>query len=133
MTIGEKIRKARKAAKMSQKDISVRTGFAVNTISRYENGERIPNIEAIAKIAAALGMDIYDLAKGVEIPGVIISRETYEAEKISINDYVDTNLRRIMLSYDKLNNDGKEIAAQRVEELAEIERYTQTGENSGQN
>ena len=133
MTIGEKIRKARKAAKMSQKEISARTGFAVNTISRYENGERLPNIEAIAKIAAALGMDIYDLAKGVEIPGVIISRETYEAEKISINDYADDNLQRIMLSYDKLNDEGKEIAAQRVEELAEIERYTQTGEKSGRN
>lgn len=35
----------------------------------------------------------------------------------------DENFTRIKIAYDKLNDTGRKIAVERVEELAEIERY----------
>ena len=124
MTIGEKIRVERKAAKMSQKDLSEKSGLAMNTISRYENGERLPNIEALMKIANALCIDIYELTNGIEIPGIIISRETYKNDSKN-NVFIDNCLKQILLAYDKLNATGKETAAQHVQELTMIEQYTE--------
>lgn len=125
MTIGEKIRKARKAAKMSQKDISARTGFAVNTISRYENGERIPNIEDIAKFSAALSVSVPDLLS--EVDSVVVNlHEQAEREKHDIRSPINLRLYReqMLQAYEQLNAIGKKTAMERIIELSEIERYT---------
>ena len=66
MTIGEKIRITRKAAKMTQKDFADITGFAVNTISRYETGERATSWDSITQIASAFGMSAAELLSGVD-------------------------------------------------------------------
>ena len=123
MTIGEKIRITRKAAKMTQKDFADITGFAVNTISRYETGERAPSWDSITQIASAFGMSAAELLSGVD-----------EYAQNAINDFAEADaLHSLLLSaFDRLNDNGKNAAVERVEELAEIEKYTRTGENPPQ-
>lgn len=52
--IGENIRKARKAAGVSQKELAERLQVYQKDISRWENGERTPTLEAFTKICREL-------------------------------------------------------------------------------
>lgn len=52
--IGLAIWRARKEAGLSQKDLAELIGVSVKTIRKWENGERIPRPEAIARIEAII-------------------------------------------------------------------------------
>lgn len=55
------IQEIRKARNMTQADLAALLQVTPATISRYESGERIPDINTAAKIAAALGCKVDDL------------------------------------------------------------------------
>ena len=57
MTLGEKIRKARKR-KMTQAELAEAIGVHEMTIRRWELGERSPNVGALQKIADALSVPL---------------------------------------------------------------------------
>jgi ribosome-binding protein aMBF1 (putative translation factor) len=52
--IGEVIRGLRIQKKLSQSDIEKRAGLLGGYVSRLENGQTIPSLEALSKIAGAL-------------------------------------------------------------------------------
>lgn len=52
--IGENIRNARKALKMSQDELAEKTGANRVTISRYESGHYLPSVPALERLANAL-------------------------------------------------------------------------------
>lgn len=54
MSLGENIRKARKAAGVTQKELAERLQVYPKDISRWENGERTPSVQAFAKICREL-------------------------------------------------------------------------------
>ena len=54
MNINENIKKARKAAGITQKELAKIIGVHQKDISRWENGERTPSIEAFFGICKAL-------------------------------------------------------------------------------
>ena len=54
MSVNENIKKARKAAGITQKELAEVLGVHQKDISRWENGERTPSIEAFTKICKAL-------------------------------------------------------------------------------
>lgn len=56
MNISEKLKAERKKAQLTQAQLAERLGVAMNTISRYESGERRPSIEVIQQIASALNV-----------------------------------------------------------------------------
>ena len=60
MTLGEKIRKARKG-KMTQAELAEAIGVHEMTIRRWELGERSPNIGALQKIANVLSIPLIEL------------------------------------------------------------------------
>lgn len=51
---GEQIRSIRRMRGMTQVDLAKKSNIAVNSLRRYESGERIPTVEVIRKIAEAL-------------------------------------------------------------------------------
>ena len=61
MTIGERIKQARKKANMSQKELADNVGTTYQNISQYERDLRNPKIETIQKICEALNISITDL------------------------------------------------------------------------
>ena len=61
MTIGEKIKKARTDAKMTQKELAEKCGMADSAIRKYESGKVTPKLDTIAKIARAMGLYAGDL------------------------------------------------------------------------
>lgn len=61
MIIGSRLRTLREDRKLSQGDIEKRTGLLRCYISRVENGHTVPSIETLEKLAAALGLPLYQL------------------------------------------------------------------------
>ena len=54
MNLGENIRKARKTAGVTQKELAERLQVYPKDISRWENGERTPSAIALTKICREL-------------------------------------------------------------------------------
>ena len=63
-TTGERIKKARKAAKFTQIELAEMAGIAVNSLRLYESGKREPRLSTLEKIANILGADPYWLTSG---------------------------------------------------------------------
>lgn len=61
MSIGRRIRAARKAAKLTQIELSESAGIAVNSLRRYEAGQRSPTLGIVEKLAQALKVPILQL------------------------------------------------------------------------
>lgn len=61
MTIGEKLKQTRVDAGVSQVELAERIGVYQKDISRWENGERTPSVEAFAKICRALNASADEL------------------------------------------------------------------------
>jgi transcriptional regulator with XRE-family HTH domain len=63
--IGEQIRLARKAAKLSQEGLARRADVSMNLVSRLERGEITdPHWSTLSRIAEALGGSVDDLMEG---------------------------------------------------------------------
>lgn len=56
--IGERIKELRKSKKVSQKELAQKTGLSIGSIQGYEQGRYNPKLEAIAKIADALEVEL---------------------------------------------------------------------------
>ena len=63
-TVGERLRRARKAQQVTQLELAARTGVAHSTVVRIERGLAKPTIETVGKLAGALGVDPKWLAFG---------------------------------------------------------------------
>lgn len=61
MTAGDRIRTARKAAKLTQKELGARLGVTYQTIAQWENNLRNPKQETIQRIANALNVSAASL------------------------------------------------------------------------
>lgn len=59
--VGENIKSARRKAGITQTKLAEKAGISLMSVRRYENGERIPNIETIQEIADALDVDFWDI------------------------------------------------------------------------
>lgn len=67
MSIGKNIKRIRKLKGMSQQKLSVLSGVPRVSISRYENGERIPTIDIVKKISRALSIKLEILVSWTDI------------------------------------------------------------------
>jgi ribosome-binding protein aMBF1 (putative translation factor) len=59
--VGERIRLAREAQGLSQKELAERAGIAPPVLCRFEQGEREPRTKILRRIAEALGMEASEL------------------------------------------------------------------------
>lgn len=58
---GERLREVRRNHRMTQVQVSERSGLAQNHISELEHGERMPSLITLLKLAAAIGCKPTDL------------------------------------------------------------------------
>lgn len=119
MTIGEKIKKARTDAKMTQKELAEKCGMADSAIRKYESGKVVPKLDTIAKIARAMGLyagDLVDAGQWGQVqPGA--DSETASAAESQLLSHFRT-----------LNDNGQTVAVERVQELAQIPAYQRRAE-----
>lgn len=73
---GERVREKRRARKLTQVQVAERAGMFQHHISQLENGEVMPTLETILKLAAAIGCKPSDLLSpfnGIDL-GALLDR-----------------------------------------------------------
>ena len=122
MTTGEKIKIERKKAGLTQKQLGERLGVSFQAVAQWENDFRRPKYETIIKIADALMVQPEDILGDRDIRIVRITNKLdaidNEFKKIELHQ-----LNRLTRAYEKLSTEGKEVAIERVEELAQLPQY----------
>ena len=69
MKIGEKLKKIRLEKGVGQRQLAEAAGTTAATISRYENGERLPKLMLFIRIVNALGCQIGDFLDDEDMDG----------------------------------------------------------------
>ncbi len=98
MDIGESVRLRRIQLKMTQTDLSQKTGIKQPTISAIENGVNKPAIETIVLISEALGCTVSDLV-GQTVPA----------------PQYDPSVSRLLSIFRQLNDVGKDFLLQQAD------------------
>lgn len=75
--IGCRIKEARKKQKMTQEQLSTKTGIGIEYLSRMETGKVKPSLEYLDKICMILEVDL-----GKLVGGTSVKRKTYENDKL---------------------------------------------------
>ena len=60
---GENVRKERLARKLTQQDLAAKLGMERSYLSEMERGRRNPTIQALGRLADALGVEPWELLK----------------------------------------------------------------------
>lgn len=112
MDIGENIRLRRVQLKMTQVELSKKTGIKQPTISAIEKGINKPTIETAVLISDALGSTVSDL----------IGQTTSENE--------NPKLSHLLLIFDQLNDNGKNFLLQQAESILQQSAFRKDGSAS---
>jgi transcriptional regulator with XRE-family HTH domain len=67
MSIGERIRLARKTRELSQRHIAALVGITPGAVSQWESDETVPNVERLGLLARVLGVEIGWLVAGTGV------------------------------------------------------------------
>ena len=154
MTVAENIKRIRKEKHLTQKQLGEKCGMSESTLRQYEIGYRNPKIETIKKIADALEVGLWEI---VELDQMDLDTRIQEIKKMisqltpeglkefdrlttealnenqeSIQKKQETTAvqsKEMLRAYSRLNNAGRKEAVKRINELAEIPRYTKPPEH----
>lgn len=115
--IGNRIRQRRIQLGLTQKQLAEKIGSKKNTISNYECDISSPSEDAILSLMEALKCDANYLygdffPSGNEVP-------------------LDKNEEKIINSYRKFNDEGKEKLIDIIRDMEELPRYTKGEDNNG--
>ena len=128
---------------ITQKELGEKLGgVPQQQIGRWENGKANPKLNTIQKIASALNVNVNDLLesplddsplyhtfKDANISDYPVGKRFVNAElTIQVDDWQQIDIE-LVKTFKKLNESGKAIAIERIEELTEIPRYTQKEEH----
>ncbi len=142
MNIGDNMRNIRKQKNMTLQQLADILECSQQNISQYESGKRTPKLKTVQKIAGALNVNINDLLESPldDSPFYKALKNANPSEHPIGKDFINAQLSKqvddweqidieLVKKFKQLNETGKAIAIERVEELAEIPRYTQKEEN----
>ena len=122
MTTGQRIRDARKAAGLTQKELAQRLGLSFQSVAQWENDLRNPKIETLQKIAEALEISPEKLF-GSREERILCIQKTLDDVQRDIDEMEKRQTRLLIDAYKKLNFEGREIAIGCVEGLAQLPQY----------
>ena len=116
MTIGQRIKEARKSAGLTQRELAEKAGTATGTIQQYELGKRQPRIEQFQAIADVLNVDVNWLMNGYTLAQRDQAFRDFVKKRFSEVEVWKTRLDEIGQDLGKLNDEGEVEAVKRDEE-----------------
>lgn len=116
MTTGERIQKARKAKKLSQRELGEMLGVSGSMVGQYENGLRKPKYETLVKIANCLDVTAHYLAGMTNDPRELkLTSLDFELDIMdAVDDFSEYILDLCDLDYIKASYDGNTFDANRI-------------------
>ena len=149
-SLGHRIALERKNAGLTQKELAQKIGVPYQTVQFWEHGKRNPKFENIQKIAAALGVSwldlmpkealnantIEDFAKdNGELAQELVQQLPKETARLmqQLHDaafprhgeITDPDIQKVSDIMQTMNDTGRRVAVERVQELAQIPAYQQ--------
>lgn len=106
-TLGDVIRKIREKVGLNQSDFGREVGVVTNTVSAYERGDRLPEIDTLIKIAVTFKADLTELLKLR-----VLASQNFELE----NEAILTFFNKIN-AYDLLPSMPNQMAKQQLNYL----------------
>lgn len=151
MTIGQRIKEARKKAGLTQKELGAKLGIAYQTLAQWENDLRNPKQETIRRIADALNCDFFWLLLGESLSieersalsaMIVFNTDNPYIKKAAMHavyrsegehirqgySFSETEIELIR-KFGMLNEAGQQKAIERVEELTGIPKYRKEDPN----
>lgn len=136
MILAERIKKVREKKGMTQKEVASLMGISQQAYSQYESGKREPKPETLGRIAMALGSGLNEITEDTDVitdenMSAYIHSFTQGKFEQCIMEYAafdkvlaqEPSAEKLWSAFLKLNEAGKAIAAERVQELTEISKY----------
>ena len=130
MTTGERIQKARKAKKLSQRELGEMLGVSGSMIGQYENNLRKPKYETLVKIASQLDVSPHYLAKMTDDPRTWTARTVSDEEDdlgVAVDMFIDYILRLCDLEYVKSSYENATVDDNRI---LIVQRFIQDNERT---
>jgi len=112
MNIGERLKDARKKAKLSQIDVSGRTGIGNKTISDYETGKTSPDPERLRILC-----ELYGVSADYIVGNFTVSSALHANDENDIAKALDIELKRLEFKQDGLMFDGEPMDDETLELL----------------
>ncbi len=84
MSLGEKLRGARKRAGLTQRQLANKIGAKHNSVSNWEKGLNNPNPEMIGELCAILNITPNDLLIGAELESVLRSKDGLSPDEATL-------------------------------------------------
>jgi transcriptional regulator with XRE-family HTH domain len=101
--LSDNIKKFRKANGLSREDLSTKLGISVHTLSKYEQGQREPNVDMLNKISNIFGITINELTGSEKDISISSIEDLFD--KFNIGDKSYWELSEISnLSIDTIEN-----------------------------
>lgn len=119
--IGKKIKSLRRDQGLTQAELASRIHVTPQNISQYERGIRTPKTATKQKIAGALGVPVASLDSDFSAPFKM--QLNLFQEHVS-PEALDIDIEQVIKYIKRLNDRGRLIAIERVEELTKISEYT---------
>ena len=129
MTTGQRIKEARKKAKLTQKELAGMLGIAYQTLAQWENDLRNPKYETLQRIAKELKVSVVSLmdkpAADVYEAGFMDGSEAEEWQNHVIDElwkqdgYTGSDIEvQLISAFSRLNSKGQQKAVESVEIIA---------------
>lgn len=104
MTMGEKIKTARKEKELTQKGLAELLEVSVDTIKKYERGDRTPRPETLKQLEEILGVKLFELVENKVVLAEFknTSARVSSIPKSWLNELgINEENRKIELSFDR--------------------------------
>ena len=137
--LGENIRSARKASRMTQAELAKRVGVSLRTIQQYESGLRRPRVGHLKRLADIFGTSAYKLAqndKATQADNIPTEKIRLKVEDAYLEKFHGSQWLRVMTQdgketlhfYGKLNEILSEMTPESVELVADFAEFVRRRE-----
>lgn len=126
MSIGSRIKAARREKKLTQEQLAQQCGVTKGAISNYENDVSTPDVEKLSAIMECLGVDPNYIYQDFLLP----TKNTPTPPSGEVGVLTADELSRISAAMAQMNEEGRERAVELVEDLASAGRYKKTGSDN---
>lgn len=139
--VGGKIKEFRKKEKLTQEQLAKKLGISKMSMRRYENGERMPSVDVLIRLANIFKVKITDIYSYElesykeqiieETPILRVAKKNGSTlftdevlnHRIIDNLNITSDKQLLLLKYNQLNNAGQTKAMEQIELLTKIPEY----------
>lgn len=110
MSIGSRIKDARKAKRITQETLALSVGITKGSVANYENSVSVPKVDVLFRLMSALGVDANYLYQD-------------SMERGSADSCLSPDERSIVDIYRQLNEEGQDKITGILDDLVQSGKY----------